>query len=245
MQEVAALCDRVVIIGAGPRARAGLAARDLASAAAAATLEEAFLEVLGDGRGPRLMRALLTVFAQGIPREPARPAHAPVGAAVRSAVRAHPVRRDGVAHAQSKRDRIGRAARDHGLGRRARARISCAISNRKACSCTSRRLTEAAARARGAQRAAPVVLIVPAEYRGAIRGGDAGAACSLVADSSDSQTRKSADRLRALLASYGSGIAQLRLQIRGVEPAAGDAGRGQRYRCGDPGRAARSWCSAS
>ena len=40
----------------------------------------------------------------------------------------------------------------------------------------------------------------------------------LVADSADSQTRKSADRARLLLGAYGSGIAQLRLQIRGVSP---------------------------
>ena len=40
----------------------------------------------------------------------------------------------------------------------------------------------------------------------------------LIADSSDSQTRKSADRVRALLANYGSVVAQLRLQVRGVSP---------------------------
>jgi hypothetical protein len=34
----------------------------------------------------------------------------------------------------------------------------------------------------------------------------------LVADSADSQTRKSADRARLMIGAYGSGIAQLRLQ---------------------------------
>jgi sodium transport system permease protein len=48
-----------------------------------------------------------------------------------------------------------------------------------------------------------VVLIVPGDF---------------APDSSDSQTRKSADRLRALVGAYGSGIAQLRSQIRGVSP---------------------------
>jgi sodium transport system permease protein len=40
----------------------------------------------------------------------------------------------------------------------------------------------------------------------------------LFADSADSQTRKVADRARGMLANYGSAIAQLRLQIRGVNP---------------------------
>jgi sodium transport system permease protein len=40
----------------------------------------------------------------------------------------------------------------------------------------------------------------------------------LVADSADSQTRKVADRARQVLLGYGSGIAQLRLQIRGLSP---------------------------
>jgi sodium transport system permease protein len=40
----------------------------------------------------------------------------------------------------------------------------------------------------------------------------------LVADSADSQTRKSADRARIILGGYGSSIAQLRLQVRGVNP---------------------------
>jgi sodium transport system permease protein len=40
----------------------------------------------------------------------------------------------------------------------------------------------------------------------------------LVADSADSQTRKSADRARILLGGYSSNIAQLRLQVRGVNP---------------------------
>ena len=40
----------------------------------------------------------------------------------------------------------------------------------------------------------------------------------LVADSADSQTRKIADRARIMLGGYGSAIAQLRLQVRGVNP---------------------------
>jgi sodium transport system permease protein len=40
----------------------------------------------------------------------------------------------------------------------------------------------------------------------------------LVADSADSQTRKSADRARNILGGYAGSIAQLRLQARGVSP---------------------------
>ena len=65
--------------------------------------------------------------------------------------------------------------------------------------------------------AAAVVLIVPREYPPRFAAA-LPAPVFLVADSSDSQTRKSADRLRALIAGYGGGIAQLRSQIRGVSP---------------------------
>ena len=52
MQEVAALCDRVVIIGRGTRAGARARRRRFASASGArVTLEEAFLQVLGDAEG--------------------------------------------------------------------------------------------------------------------------------------------------------------------------------------------------
>ncbi|HTV98450.1 MAG TPA: ABC transporter permease subunit [Steroidobacteraceae bacterium] len=64
---------------------------------------------------------------------------------------------------------------------------------------------------------AALVLMVPLDY--APRFAQAlPAPLFLVADSSDSETRKSADRLRALLGAYGSGIAQRRAQIRGVSP---------------------------
>jgi sodium transport system permease protein len=62
-----------------------------------------------------------------------------------------------------------------------------------------------------------VVLIVPDEY-GARFKSAVPAPVMLVADSSDSQTRKSVDRARLLLSAYGSGIAQLRMQVRGVSP---------------------------
>ena len=63
---------------------------------------------------------------------------------------------------------------------------------------------------RGADRAARTM---PARFAAAQP-----APLLLVADSSDSQNRKSADRVRALLANYGSGLAQQRLQVRGVSP---------------------------
>jgi sodium transport system ATP-binding protein len=50
MQEVAALCDRVVIIGQG-RVLADATVQSIRERNGAATLEEAFLQVLGDGAG--------------------------------------------------------------------------------------------------------------------------------------------------------------------------------------------------
>jgi sodium transport system permease protein len=77
--------------------------------------------------------------------------------------------------------------------------------------------SESGARAAVRSGAAQVVLIVPSDY-GARFTAALPAPVLLVADSADSQTRKSADRARLLLAAYGSGIAQLRLQLRGVSP---------------------------
>jgi len=84
------------------------------------------------------------------------------------------------------------------------------------------RLKFASLSERGAREAvrsgtAKVILVVPLEY-GARLAAALPAPLLLVADSADSQTRKSADRARMLLGAYGSGIAQLRLQIRGVSP---------------------------
>ncbi len=78
-------------------------------------------------------------------------------------------------------------------------------------------LSEGAAREAVRSGVAPVVLIVPSEY-GARFTAATPAPVLLVADSADSQNRKSADRARLLLGAYGSSIAQLRLQIRGVSP---------------------------
>jgi sodium transport system permease protein len=73
--------------------------------------------------------------------------------------------------------------------------------------------------ARAAVRAGQhqVVLIIPEEFSSRWSAA-APAPVLLVADSADSQTRKIADRARSLLGGYGSAIAQLRLQIRGVNP---------------------------
>ncbi len=75
--------------------------------------------------------------------------------------------------------------------------------------------TEARAAVRGGS--AQVVLIIPKEY-GPRFAAAIPAPVLLVADSADSQTRKSADRARNILGGYASGIAQLRLQARGVSP---------------------------
>ena len=78
-------------------------------------------------------------------------------------------------------------------------------------------LSEAAARAAIRGGSAQVVLILPQEYAARFAAA-LPAPVLLVADSSDSQTRKVADRARHLLAAYSSSIAQLRLQVRGFSP---------------------------
>jgi sodium transport system permease protein len=78
-------------------------------------------------------------------------------------------------------------------------------------------LSESDARTAVRRGSAQVVLIIPEEYAARFTAG-VPAPVLLVADSADSQTRKVADRARALLGGYASSIAQLRLQIRGVSP---------------------------
>jgi sodium transport system permease protein len=78
-------------------------------------------------------------------------------------------------------------------------------------------LSEGGAREAVRSGTAPVVLIIPAEY-GARFSAATPAPVLLVADSADSQNRKGADRARSLLSAYGGGIAQQRLQVRGVSP---------------------------
>jgi sodium transport system permease protein len=83
---------------------------------------------------------------------------------------------------------------------------------------TKANLSEKEARAAVRGGSAQVVLIIPEEY-GPRFTAAVPAPVLLVADSADSQTRKSVDRARMILGGYASGIAQLRLQIRGVNPA--------------------------
>jgi sodium transport system permease protein len=64
-----------------------------------------------------------------------------------------------------------------------------------------------------------LVLIVPSDYPKRLAEA-LPAPLFLVADSSDSEMRKSAERLRALIGAYANGIAQLRAQVRGVSPLA-------------------------
>ncbi len=82
-----------------------------------------------------------------------------------------------------------------------------------------KRQTLAESEARTTVRAgrAQVVLIIPKEYGPRFTAATP-APVLLVADSADSQTRKIADRARAVLGGYASSIAQLRLQVRGVNP---------------------------
>jgi sodium transport system permease protein len=78
-------------------------------------------------------------------------------------------------------------------------------------------LTESAARDAVRRGAMPVVAVIPEDYARLFASASP-APVYLVADSADSKTRKTADRARQLLAAYGSTIAQLRLQVRGVNP---------------------------
>jgi sodium transport system permease protein len=78
-------------------------------------------------------------------------------------------------------------------------------------------LTEVAARDAVRRGSIPVVVLIPEDYARLFASASP-APVFLVADSADSKTRKAADRARRVLAAYGSTIAQLRLQIRGVNP---------------------------
>ena len=82
---------------------------------------------------------------------------------------------------------------------------------------TKATLSENEARAAVRGGSAQVVLIIPKEY-GSRFSAATPAPVLLVADSADSQARKSVDRTRLLLGAYASNIAQLRLQVRGVNP---------------------------
>jgi sodium transport system permease protein len=82
---------------------------------------------------------------------------------------------------------------------------------------TYKELSENEARAAVRSGGSQVVLLVPPEYPKLFV--DARPAPILLfADSADSQTRKIADRAKGMLGAYGSTIAQLRLEMRGVSP---------------------------
>ena len=78
-------------------------------------------------------------------------------------------------------------------------------------------LSETEARAAVRSGVSQVVLLVPEEYPRLFAAAKP-APLLLFADSADSQTRKIADRARGMLGAYGSTIAQLRLELRGVSP---------------------------
>src|ERR1700761_9359460 len=82
---------------------------------------------------------------------------------------------------------------------------------------TEKDLTEDEARTAVRGGRSQVVLLVPAVYPKLFTEAQP-APVLLFADSSDSQTRKVADRARGMLAAYGGAIAQLRLEMRGVSP---------------------------
>lgn len=82
---------------------------------------------------------------------------------------------------------------------------------------TRTELSESAARAAVSSGKTPLVVLIPEDYAERFRSG-LPAPLLLFADSSDTQTRKAVDRAGTLLASYGSQVAQLRLQIRGIDP---------------------------
>jgi len=78
-------------------------------------------------------------------------------------------------------------------------------------------LSQSAARDAVRRGSIPVVVLIPEDYASLFASASP-APVFLVADSADSKTRKTADRARRVLSAYGSTIAQLRLQIRGVNP---------------------------
>ena len=78
-------------------------------------------------------------------------------------------------------------------------------------------LSEDAARAAVRSDHDPMVLIIPADFPPRFTHG-APAPLLLVADSADSQARRNVERARVLLSGFGSQIAQLRLQVRGIDP---------------------------
>jgi sodium transport system permease protein len=78
-------------------------------------------------------------------------------------------------------------------------------------------LSETEARAAVRRGVSQVVLLVPEEYPRLFTAAKP-APLLLFADSADSQTRKIADRARGILGAYGSTIAQLRLELRGLSP---------------------------
>jgi len=80
-----------------------------------------------------------------------------------------------------------------------------------------RKLSEDEARAAVRGGSEQVVLIVPADYPARFSAG-VPAPLLLFADSADSQARKHADRARATLGAYAGSVAQLRLEIRGIDP---------------------------
>ena len=82
---------------------------------------------------------------------------------------------------------------------------------------TEKALSEKDARSAVRAGSSQVVLLVPEDYPKLFAEARP-APVLLFADSADSQTRKIADRARAMLATYGSTIAQLRLEMRGVNP---------------------------
>jgi sodium transport system permease protein len=82
---------------------------------------------------------------------------------------------------------------------------------------TEKDLSENEARAAVRGGVSQVVLLVPADYPQLFTAAKP-APVLLFSDSADSQTRKLADRARGILGAYGSSIAQLRLEMRGVSP---------------------------
>ena len=82
---------------------------------------------------------------------------------------------------------------------------------------TKSELNEDAARAAVRSDRSPLVLIIPEGYPLHFTRGEP-APLLLIADSADSQARRGVDRAKSLLSGYGSQIARLRLQIRGIDP---------------------------
>ena len=229
MQEVSALCDEVVVIAARHGARGRHARRPSAPRTGTAGLEEAFVQLIGGAEMSLTMRADAHRVRQGVPREPARAPHADLGADLRSAARAAAVRRRAVAEPRARRA-AGRRPLTLAVAHGERAPNLLAFLRQYGVTVTAVDYDDAAARAAVAGARQPLVLAVTRRLRRAARGRAAGAAASCTRTPPTPSARRSAERVRVLLAQYGALLGAAAPRGARPRPAAARADRGAGHR---------------